>query len=91
MVSSTSYFRAWQEARLLALPPTVAAWPLPRRPYDLRHSALSTWLNTGVDATEVAERAGSSVEVLLSRYAKCIDGRQEVANRKIEELLREYE
>ncbi|MFF7214305.1 tyrosine-type recombinase/integrase [Streptomyces sp. NPDC008238] len=91
VVSSSSYYRAWQEARLLALPPAVAASPLARRPYDLRHSALSTWLNAGVDATEVAERAGNSVEVLLSRYAKCIDGRQEVANRKIEELLREYE
>ncbi len=44
-----------------------------------------------MDATEVAERAGNSVEVLLSRYAKCIDGRQEVANRRIEDLLREYE
>lgn len=69
----------------------VAASPLARRPYDLRHSALSTWLNAGVDATEVAERAGNSVEVLLSRYAKCIDGKQEVANRRIEDLLREYE
>jgi hypothetical protein len=49
---------------------------------------LSTWLNAGVDPTEVAARAGNSVEVLLSRYAKCIDGRQD---RKIEELLREYE
>ncbi|MEU1538013.1 site-specific integrase [Actinacidiphila glaucinigra] len=91
VVSSSSYYRAWQEARLLALPPAVAASPLARRPYDLRHSALSTWLNAGVDATEVAERAGNSVEVLLSRYAKCIDGRQEVANRRIEDLLREYE
>ncbi|MGI5252516.1 tyrosine-type recombinase/integrase [Actinacidiphila glaucinigra] len=91
VVSSSSYYRAWQEARLLALPPAVAASPLARRPYDLRHSALSTWLNAGVDATEVAERAGNSVEVLLSRYAKCIDGRQEVANRRIEALLREYE
>ncbi|MEU4494656.1 hypothetical protein AB0F96_14695 [Streptomyces sp. NPDC023998] len=43
-----------------------------------------------VDPTEVAERAGNSVEVLLSRYAKSIDGRQEVANRRIEGLLREY-
>ncbi|MFE0631854.1 tyrosine-type recombinase/integrase [Streptomyces sp. NPDC058864] len=91
VVSSSSYYRAWQEARLLALPPAVTASPLARRPYDLRHSALSTWLNAGVDATEVAERAGNSVEVLLSRYAKCIDGRQEVANRRIEDLLREYE
>jgi len=65
--------------------------PLAARPYDLRHSALSTRLNAGVDPTEVAERAGNSVEVLLGRYAKCIDGRQEIANRKIEELLREYE
>lgn len=47
--------------------------------------------DSGVDPTEVAERAGNSVEVLPSRYAKCIDGRQEIANRKIEELLREYE
>jgi integrase len=91
VVSSSSYYRAWQEARLLGLPPAVAASPLARRPYDLRHSALSTWLNAGVDATEVAERAGNSVEVLLSRYAKCIDGRQEVANRRIEDLLREYD
>lgn len=81
----------WQEARLLALPPAVAASPLGSRPYDLRHSALSTWLNAGVDPTEVAERAGNSVEVLLTRYAKCLDGRQDVANRRIEDLLREYE
>ncbi|MFD5265716.1 FtsK/SpoIIIE domain-containing protein [Streptomyces sp. NPDC058335] len=42
-----------------------------------------------VDPTEVAERAGNSVEVLLSRYAKCLDGRQDVANRRIAELLGE--
>ncbi|TQJ90015.1 tyrosine-type recombinase/integrase [Streptomyces sp. SLBN-31] len=91
VVASSSYYRVWQEARTLALPPAVAASPLAARPYDLRHSALSTWLNAGVDPTEVAGRAGNSVEVLLGRYAKCIDGRQEIANRKIEELLREYE
>lgn len=91
VVGASTYSRAWQEARALALPPAAVASPLARRPYDLRHSALSTWLNAGVDATEVAERAGNSVEVLLSRYAKCLDGRQEVANRRIEELLREYE
>ena len=32
---------------------------------------------------------GNSVEVLLSRYAKCLDGRQDVANRRIAELLGE--
>ncbi|MGY5100621.1 tyrosine-type recombinase/integrase [Streptomyces sp. 900105245] len=91
VVGSSTYYRVWQEARALALPPAAVASPLAARPYDLRHSALSTWLNSGVDPTEVAERAGNSVEVLLSRYAKCIDGRQEIANRKIDELLREYE
>ncbi|MFF3633309.1 tyrosine-type recombinase/integrase [Streptomyces sp. NPDC002250] len=91
VVGSSTYYRVWQEARALALPPAVVASPLAARPYDLRHSALSTWLNAGVDATEVAERAGNSVEVLLGRYAKCIDGRQEIVNRKIEDLLREYE
>lgn len=91
VVSCSTYYRAWQEARTLALPPAAVACQLARRPYDLRHSALSTWLNSGVDPTEVAERAGNSIEVLLRRYAKCIDGRQEIANRKIEELLREYE
>lgn len=89
MVGSSTYYRVWQEARALALPPAAVASLLAARPSDLRHSALSTWLNSGVDPTEVAERAGDSV--LLSRYAKCIDGRQEIINRKIEKLFREYE
>lgn len=42
-----------------------------------------------MDPTEVAERAGNSVELLLSRYAKCLDGRQDVANRRIAEFLGE--
>ncbi|WP_419997782.1 tyrosine-type recombinase/integrase [Streptomyces boninensis] len=91
VLGSTAYNRVWHEARALALPPALVTSPLAQRPYDLRHSALSTWLNAGVDATEVAQRAGNSVEVLLSRYAKCIAGREELANRRIEELLREYE
>jgi integrase len=57
------------------------------RPYDLRHAAVSLWLNGGVAATEVANRAGHSVEVLLRVYAKCIDGGEEAANRRIDEAL----
>ena len=41
----------------------------------------------GVAATEVANRAGHSVEVLLRVYAKCIDGGEEAANRRIDEAL----
>lgn len=87
VLSSSTYSRVWEEARRLVLAPEQVASPLAGRPYDLRHAALSTWLNAGVDPTEVAERAGNSVEVLFSRYAKCLDGRQAIANRRIEELL----
>ncbi len=66
------------------------ASPLAVRPYDLRHSALSTWLNTDVGPTEVAERAGNSVEILMARYAKCLYGRQALANRRIADLQNEY-
>lgn len=90
IVGSSTYYGVWHEARDLALPPDVADSPLAARPYDLRHSALSTWLNAGVDPTEVAERAGNSVEVLMTRYAKCLYGRQAVANQRIEALLNEY-
>jgi hypothetical protein len=48
--------------------------PLAKTPYDLRHAAVSTWLNGGVPPTTVAEWAGHSVEVLLKIYAKCLDG-----------------
>lgn len=91
VLGSSTYDRVWHEARELALPPHLVRSPLARRPYDLRHSALSTWLNAGVDPTEVAERAGNSVEVLLARYAKCLYGRREVANQRIETLLDEYQ
>ncbi len=83
VVASTTYWRVWDEARHIAFSPEQVDSPLAGRPYDLRHAALSSWLNAG----EVAERAGNSVEVLLSRYAKCIDGRQDMANRRIAELL----
>jgi hypothetical protein len=38
-------------ARVAALGPEEAASPLARRPYDLRHAAVSTWLSAGVPPT----------------------------------------
>jgi hypothetical protein len=55
--------------------------------YDLRHAAVSVWPNAGVPATEVADRAGHSVDVLLKVYAKCIDGQQRAINTRIETAL----
>jgi integrase len=48
-LSGSVYGRAWQSARTLALGPELAASGLARRPYDLRHAALSLWLNAGGD------------------------------------------
>ncbi|MFI9553132.1 tyrosine-type recombinase/integrase [Nonomuraea endophytica] len=85
--SGTSYAKVWRAGRCLALTPDRVASPLAGRPYDLRHAAVSLWLNAGVHAPEVAERAGHSVDVLLRTYAKCIDGQQDIANQRIEKAL----
>ena len=68
-------------------PNRLPASPLVGRPYDLRHAAVSTWLNAGLDPTEVAELAGHSVEVLLQVYAKCLDGQDHVSKAKIQRAL----
>jgi len=86
-VSDTFYGEVWQKARQTALKSTEVASPLAARPYDLRHAAVSTWLNAGTDPTQVAEWAGHSVHVLLKVYAKCVVGRDEVARKRIAELL----
>lgn len=90
-IGDSRYSKVWQAARKAALTPAEARSPLARRPYDLRHAALSTWLNAGVPATQVAEWAGNSVEVLLRVYAKCIVGQDEVAKRRIEEAMRDQD
>jgi integrase len=87
IISIGTYCETWRAARMLALPPEQVASPLAARPYDLRHAAVSLWLNAGAAAPEVAERAGHSVEVLLRVYAKCIDGGDEIVNRRIDAVL----
>jgi integrase len=82
-----TYRRAWIKARQTALTAPEQASPLARRPYDLRHACLSTWLNGGVYPTQVAEWAGHSVDVLLRIYAKCVVGQDELAKRRIGEAL----
>jgi integrase len=84
-----TYRRAWIKARHTALSATEQASPLARRPYDLRHAGLSTWLNGGVYPTQVAEWAGHGVDVLLRIYAKCVVGQDELAKRRISEALRQ--
>lgn len=87
-VSDSVYCAIWQKARKVALNADEQASPLAGRPYDLRHAAVSTWLNAGVPATQVAEWAGHSLHVLLKVYAKCILGQDEAARHRIEVALR---
>jgi integrase len=84
-----TYRRAWIKARQTTLTTTEQTTPLARRPYDLRHACLSTWLNGGVYPTQVAEWAGHSVDVLLRIYAKCVVGQDELAKGRISEALRQ--
>jgi integrase len=64
ILSESVYGRAWHTARQAALGPVLTATSLARRPYDLRHAALSRWLNATAEPARVAARAGNSVCVL---------------------------
>jgi integrase len=88
-VSKETYSRVWRAARRDGLTPAQRRSPLAKRPYDLRHAAVSLWLNEGVPATQVAEWAGHSVHVPLKVYAKCIEGQDEAARRRIARALGE--
>src|ERR1700733_8349864 len=74
-------------ARILALGSELAAGGLARRPYDLRHAALSLWLNSGGDPAQIAPRAGNSVAVLLTVYTHCIHGHDDLLNQQISRVL----
>jgi integrase len=82
-----TYRRSWDRARKATFSPQQYQSPLARRPYDLRHACLSTWLNSGVPPAQVAAWAGHSVEVLLRVYAKCLEGQDDIAKRRIAEAL----
>jgi integrase len=86
-MSESTYCRVWRKARIATLTADEARSPLARRPYDLRHAAVSTWLNAGVPATQVAAWAGHSVAVLLQIYAKCLVGQEDAARRRIDAVL----
>ena len=87
IIQDSAYSAVWAKARKQALTEAQYRSPLGRRPYDLRHAAVSLWLNSGVPATEVARRAGHGVAVLLKIYAHCIDGQANAANKRITEAL----
>ena len=90
-LASITYRGVWGKARKTALTPAEYESPLGKRPYDLRHACVSTWLNAGIPPAQVAEWAGRSVAILLKIYAKCIDGQDHINRRRIEGALGDLE
>ena len=50
-VTNNAYGTAWRKAREKVLTPAQQRSPMARRPYDLRHAAVSLWLNAGTGAS----------------------------------------
>ncbi|MGW9439222.1 tyrosine-type recombinase/integrase [Streptomyces sp. NPDC055607] len=90
MVQESGYGEVWANARHEALSPSEQESKLAKRPYDLRHAAVSTWLSSGVEPQLVAQRAGHSVAVLFRVYAKFLKGGDEAANAKISARLNQH-
>ncbi len=89
ILSESSYGRAWQAARQAALGPELAATGLACRPYDLRHAALSLWLNATSAPAEVAARAGTSTRVLHDVYQHCLASHDDHLSQQIDNALTE--
>ena len=79
----STYLRIWDDARKAALSAREYASPLAKRPYDLRHFAISFWLAAGLAVALVAQWAGNSPAVIWAVYAKVINGMNEEARRMI--------
>jgi hypothetical protein len=88
VITSTAYLVIFHKARESAFTDAEAESLVAQRLYDLRHAAVSTWLNATGDPAQVAEWADHTVDVLLRVYAKCIAGRQEAAKRRISDATR---
>jgi integrase len=87
-LTDRAYLAVFHKARGAAFSEAERASLLARRPYDLRHAAVSTWLKAGVAPPQIAEWAGHSVGVLLRVYAKCVTGTQDEAKRRILEATK---
>jgi integrase len=83
-----TYRLVWKAARETVFGVEAAKTSLlAKRPYDLRHAAVSTWLSGGVEPKRVADWAGHSPEILMKVYAKVLDGGEDAALDKIDVVL----
>ncbi|WP_067021606.1 tyrosine-type recombinase/integrase [Streptomyces dysideae] len=84
ILAGSVYRRVWDRARQTTLAPHVYDSPTGRRTYDLRHTCLTTWLNSGIPPAQVAEWAGTSVAMLFAVYAHCISGQAKELEHRVE-------
>jgi integrase len=87
-LAESTVARVWDKARKAALTEGEYASVLGKRPYDLRHACVSTWLAAGVPSAQIAEWVGHSVAVLHRIYAKVLAGQEASARERIERALR---
>jgi integrase len=66
---------------------STKVYGIPLSPYDCRHACATAWLRAGVPLGEAALRLGHSVETLVAYYVGALQGDDETANRRIDELL----
>jgi integrase len=60
------------------------------RPHDLRHTAVSTWIASGMDAKQVQLRAGhSSIKVTYDIYGHLFPGYSDTATEGLERFIAE--
>ena len=86
-VGSAMAGRALDKARAVAFTAQEYDSELAATPYDLRHACVSAWLAAGVDPAQVAAWAGHGLGVLLTVYAHAIEGREDIARRRITAFL----
>jgi integrase len=86
-LAESTVARVWDKARKAALTEGEYASVLGKRPYDLRHACVSTWLAAGVPSAQIAEWVGHSVAVLHRIYAKILAGQEASARERIERAL----
>ncbi len=85
-MSSTSYSAAWKRARSDRWPSASSTFARATL-YDLRHSAATLMLRSGIVPAEVARRLGHSVDVLMRTYAGVLDDEVERSNSLFETEL----
>jgi integrase len=69
-------------------PAIAKAGLVPLRPHDLRHTAVSLWIDSGANVLEVSKRAGhTSVSFTLDRYGHLFEGADEGIADRLDALI----